>query len=136
MRRHTAIPPATSGFPIIPMIDIMLLLLLFYMLINRYLPPTLNVTLPEASSAVAQQSQAIEISIDAGGRLLVNGAVTAWEGLPAMLAGRDPATVVRIAADKTADYDYVVRALDAAGQAGLPHIALEIKPVPPRAPAG
>jgi biopolymer transport protein ExbD len=32
---------------------------------------------------------------------------------------------VRIAADKVADYDFIVRALDAAAQAGLARIALE-----------
>lgn len=120
----------SGGFPMTPMIDIVLQLLIFFMLISRYLPPTLNVTLPEASTAAPVERPAVSIAIDATGRLLVDGVDTVWDGLPAMLAGRDPETVVRIAADKSADYDYVARALDAAAQANLPHIALEMQPVP------
>jgi biopolymer transport protein ExbD len=114
-----------GGLPVAPLIDVVLLLLIFFMLVSRYLPPSLQVTLPEASAAVADSQLAITLSIDNTGRLSFNGALTQWNELPRLLAGRDPETQVRIAADKTADYDYVVQALDAAAQANLTHIALE-----------
>ena len=131
MKRYSVIPPATTGFPIIPMVDIMLMLLLFYMLVSRYLPPTLAVTLPEASSAVPDARPALELSIDAGGGLALDGNPAQWEALPGLLAGKDPETLVRIAADSRTNYDYVVKALDAAAGAALTHIALETRPVPP-----
>ena len=141
MKRYSVIPPATTGFPIIPMVDIMLMLLLFYMLVSRYLPPTLAVTLPEASSAQVDARPALELSIDARGGLALDGEPAKWEALPGLLAGKDPETLVRIAADSRTSYDYVVKALDAAAGAALTHIALETRPVPaveqpPAAPGG
>jgi biopolymer transport protein ExbD len=114
-----------GGLPVAPLIDVVLLLLIFFMLISRYLPPSLQVTLPEASAAITDSQVAVALSIDNAGQLSVNGNLTHWSELPALLAARDPATQVRIAADKTVDYDYVVQALDAAAQANLTHIALE-----------
>jgi biopolymer transport protein ExbD len=113
------------GFPVIPMIDVMLNLLIFFMLISRYLPPALSVTLPEASNAIPEDRMAVSIAIDAEGTLFVDGESATWEELPGMLTGRDPETQVRIGADRTVDYDYVVQAMDAAASAGLTHVALE-----------
>jgi biopolymer transport protein ExbD len=117
-----------GGLPMTPMIDIVLLLLIFFMLISRYLPPSLNVALPQAASASVDDRPAVAIGIDVDGALAVDGTSQDWDALPGLLAGQDPATQVRIAADKGTDYDYVVRAMDAAGKAGLVHIALEAEP--------
>ena len=59
----------------------------------------------------------------------MDGELTDWPSLPHLLAGHQPETEVRVAADRTTDYDLVVRALDAAAQAGLTHVALETQPV-------
>jgi biopolymer transport protein ExbD len=117
------------------MIDVILNLLIFFMLISRYLPPSLNVALPQAASASVDSRPGIAISIDLRGKLAVDGNDEPWEALPALLKGRDPETQVRISADRSADYDYVVRAMDAAGKAGLVHIALETAPAKDGAPA-
>lgn len=130
MKRYSVIPPATSGFPIIPMVDIMLMLLLFYMLVSRYLPPTLAVQLPEATAGEVDTRPALELSIDELGGLALDGAPIDWTALPGLLAGKDPETLVRIAADSRTNYDYVVKALDAAAGASLTHIALETQPAP------
>jgi biopolymer transport protein ExbD len=120
--------PAGS-FPVIPMIDVMLCLLIFFMLISRYLPPSLNVALPQAASASVDDRPAVAIAIDVEGGLSVDGNPQQWDALPGLLNGRDAGTQVRIAADRGTDYDYVVQAMDAAGKAGLVHIALETQPV-------
>lgn len=125
--------PAGS-FPVIPMIDVMLCLLIFFMLISRYLPPSLNVSLPQAASASVDDRPAVAIAIDVDGGLTVDGDAQGWDTLPALLDGRDAGTQVRIAADRGTDYDYVVQAMDAAGKAGLVHIALETEPVADTAP--
>jgi biopolymer transport protein ExbD len=118
----------SSGFPMTPLIDVVLQLLIFFMLISRYLPPSLSVTLPEAASAHVDDRPAVSISIDLRGQLTVDGQLADWARLPGLLRGRDPATLVRIAADRGTDYDYIVRAMDSAAQANLPHIALETAP--------
>lgn len=128
MARKPVLVEFSGGLPVAPLIDVVLLLLIFFMLVSRYLPPSLSVTLPEASAAQASDRPAVVLGIDAAGRLSVDGQLTDWPSLPHLLAGREPETEVRIAADKTTDYDLVVRALDAAAQAGLTHVALETQP--------
>jgi biopolymer transport protein ExbD len=58
----------------------------------------------------------------------VDGEQFQWEALPRLLEGRDPETRVRISADKQVDYDYIIRAMNAAAEAGLPRIVLETLP--------
>jgi biopolymer transport protein ExbD len=124
----------SQGFPVIPMIDVIFNLLLFFMLISRNLPPTLSVALPEADAATPTDNPpSIALGIDEFGSLQVDGVASDWEALPGVLlsiaAQPDGATTqVRIAADKYVDYDYVVRALDSAAQAGLTNVALETAP--------
>lgn len=125
MARKSMLIDSVEGLPVAPLIDVVLLLLIFFILVSRYLPPSLLVTLPEAASAQVVDQPAVMLSIDSTGRLSVNGEMRDWQSLPHELAGLAVETQVRIAADKTVDYDYVVRALDAAAQAGLTRIALE-----------
>ena len=125
MARKPVLVESGGGLPVAPLIDVVLLLLIFFMLVSRYLPPSLSVTLPEASAAQVSDRPSVALSIDAAGRLSVDGQLTDWPSLPHLLAGRQPETEVRVAADKTTDYDLIVRALDAAAQAGLTHVALE-----------
>ena len=114
-----------GGLPFAPMLDVIFLLLIFFMLITRYLPPSLSVTLPEASTSAVDDRPSIMVSIDMDGLLAVDGVEYQWEALPRLFEGSDPETAVRIAADRATDYELVVRAMDAAGQAGLTRIALE-----------
>ncbi|MCC7477331.1 biopolymer transporter ExbD [bacterium] len=127
----------SQGFPVIPMIDVIFNLLLFFMLISRNLPPALSVALPEADAATPTDNPpSIAISINTAGDLMLDGELTQWEDLGPLLqsiaaAPEGGSTQVRIAADKDVGYDYVVRALDAAAQAGLTQVALETSPSVP-----
>ncbi len=114
-----------GGLPVAPLIDCVMLLLIFFMLISRYLAPSLQVTLPEAAAATPEDKPSVSLSIDSDGILSLDGQVILWDELPARLDGRDPETLVRIAADRTVDYEFVVQAMDAAASASLTHIALE-----------
>jgi biopolymer transport protein ExbD len=127
-RRGRYLLEPAGTFPVIPMIDVMLNLLIFFMLISRYLPPALELTLPQAAASQPTSSDAVHIAIERGGALSVDGAPAQWDELSGLLQGQGPETPVHIAADKDASYDYVVRALDAAAQAGLSRIALETSP--------
>lgn len=122
------------GFPVIQMIDILMLLLVFFMLMNRSLPPSLSVALPRASTSREDDRAAVAITIDRTGQVMVNGILIDWDMLPGQLAGRDPETLVRISADRSTNYDYVVKAMDAAAKAELRNIALETLPEAPPTP--
>jgi biopolymer transport protein ExbD len=124
-RRGRWLQEPAGTFPVIPMIDVILNLLIFFLLISRYLPDALSVDLPRADSGSPTDRSEILIAIDANGDVQLNGEAQAWDDLSGRLAQWDVDTVVHIAADSATRYDFVVRALDAAGSAGLPHIALE-----------
>ena len=127
MRRSYLIE-SSGGLPVAPLVDVVLLLLIFFMLITRYMPPSLSVSLPEASAARPDDHPSVMLSIDVEGQLAVDGEEFSWEALPRLLADRDPETRVRIAADKAVDYDYIIRAMNAAAEAGLPKVVLETLP--------
>jgi biopolymer transport protein ExbD len=124
-RRGRYLQEPAGSFPVIPMIDVMLNLLIFFMLISRYLPPSLDITLPEASSSAVEDQPGVMILMDMEGRLAVNGNEIDWEELASTLSTFEKDRQVRIAADRNTDYDYIVKAMDACAQAGLSRIALE-----------
>jgi biopolymer transport protein ExbD len=117
-----------GGLPVAPLVDVVLLLLIFFMLITRYMPPSLTVNLPEASAATPDNHPSVLLSIDVDGQLAVDGERFSWEALPRLLADREPETRVRIAADKQVDYDFIIQAMNAAAEAGLPRVVLETLP--------
>lgn len=129
MAKRRLLVESGAGLPVAPMVDVVLLLLIFFMLITRFLPPTLNITLPESSTAQTDDRPSISLGISRNGELSVDGETFSWEALPRLFDGRDPQTLVRVAADKGTDYGYIIKALDTAAAAGLVNIALETVPV-------
>ena len=128
MKKKPYLVESSQGLPVAPLVDVVLLLLIFFMLVTRYLAPSLSVTLPEAAASQVDDQPSITITIDEDGNLAVDGDMYQWAALPRLLENRDPDTQVRIAADKETDYDFIVRALDLSAAAGLSHIALETRP--------
>lgn len=115
-----------------PLIDIVFLLLIFFMVSTTFTKESqLNISLPEASAELSDVPAAsIEILItDAGtysinGQSLVNNQLdTLKKGITKVLEGRDTAPVV-ISADAKATHESVVRAMDAAGQLGLINLSI------------
>lgn len=114
------------------LIDVVLLLLVFFMLsttFNRF--AELRIDLPHASAeADDQASHLIDLTIDREGRYYVdrqkvtNASVEVLQSaLRQAIKGRK-AVVVQISADGQTPHQAVVTAMDAARQAGLLHIAI------------
>ena len=117
------------------LIDVVLLLLIFFMVSTRFVEQSkIDLTLPSASrEAPTKAPSSIEISIDrrgqvyVGGKALVNGAVdTIRQALVEARAGREEPIVV-ISADRSTDFQLAVDAMDAARQAGLTRITFPMK---------
>lgn len=115
-----------------PLIDIVFLLLIFFMVSTTFTRENhLSIDLPEASAEASQNPpQAIEILISAKGEYSINNQAlvnhqleTLKRGLQKALAGRDTAPVI-ITADASTPYETVVRAMDAAGQLGLVNLSI------------
>ena len=111
-----------------PLIDVVLLLLIFFMVSTTFKRESvLAVELPEAQGAPLEQAAAeIMVRLDASGTVVVNdeqlpdGEVGTVAGALARASGER----VLVAADAAARHDAVVRVLDAAGRSGLTSVRI------------
>jgi biopolymer transport protein ExbD len=112
------------------LIDVVLLLLIFFMLSTRFIDEgRLQLRLPEAGAEPeAVQRDAVEIEVTAQGGYRVNGRAlinNSRETLAAAIgkaAGNNRAIPVTIRADARATHQSVVTAMDVAGHAGYRQI--------------
>ncbi len=117
---------------ITPLIDVVFILLLFFMVtttFNRY--SELRIELPEASAENEPvQEKILEIAIDSRGLFYVNGKQVKNNKpgnlLQAIRAeiGDNRDMPVSIKADGTSDLQLAITAMDAASKLGLTHIAI------------
>ncbi|OPY65388.1 MAG: Biopolymer transport protein ExbD [Syntrophorhabdus sp. PtaU1.Bin050] len=117
---------------IIPMIDTMFFLLVFFMVasLSMTVQRGLPVNLPHAASARDEVKQVITLTVTKGGRLFVdNDEVSSSAEVAARLADRRKADVelaVLIKADRSAEHGRVVDLMDAVRQVGVSRIAVGV----------
>ncbi len=112
---------------IIPMIDIMLFLLVFFaMLTLRMIPTSGHVTkLPTSSTAVTIPPAKLLVEISQNGQLLVESHVLTLLQLTELLRSRDSSkTAVTIAGNDTASLQQVMSVIDAVKAGGATEIGL------------
>jgi len=112
---------------IIPMIDIMLFLLVFFaMLTLRMIPTTGQVTkLPTSTTATQAPPPKLTVEIASGGKLLVDGQVTTIERITLLVRERDAARLaVTIAGSEDASLQQVMNVIDAVRHGGASQISL------------
>ncbi|MBR1729809.1 MAG: biopolymer transporter ExbD [Selenomonadaceae bacterium] len=122
---------------IIPMIDIMLFLLIFFMISTIYMVQvnTLQVALPQAANGKQDTRQnIISITITANGEIFYDKETEATQNLPLKIQDslkNDSETVFVIRGDRSTRYENVVAILDLLKKSGCRHvsIATEIKAV-------
>ena len=123
---------------LISMIDVLFVLLLFFMVSTTFNRLTqVKIKLPEASGPEAEAApKSVTLVIDADGLYYVKGA----DGMLHQLVDQKPGTLLRelqkmavnstdlpfiISADGKTPHQAVITALDAAGRAGFTHITFE-----------
>ncbi len=120
-------PPDELDLNITPLIDVVFLLLIFFMVSTTFDHESeVNITLPQASKEIAQaKPDAINVAIDAQSRIfinkneLVNSQIsTIKEALYDIAADLEDAPII-ISADEETPYQVVIRTMDAARQLGL-----------------
>ena len=112
---------------IIPMIDIMLFLLVFFaMMTLRMIPSTGQVSkLPTSSTATTMAPPKLMVEIHAGGQLFADGQATTPERISALVRSRDPAKLaVTIAGGEDASLQQVMGVIDAVRNGGATQIGL------------
>ena len=114
---------------LIPMIDVLIVLLIFLVLTTTFShEAALHIHLPEASGQASDKEAGIEWVIDAEGHYEINGHTVDNNNVESIkralvdAAGQNKDPVVTIRADKSTRHQYVIDALDAAGQLGFVHV--------------
>lgn len=130
--------PAEPEINLTPLIDVVFLLLIFFMVSTTFDQRSeLRIQLPESSNdtPVAEVDEPIEITVDADGNLYLNQealvnnrVITLVRAIEAYAAGRKDLPVI-INADGMAPYQSVIKAMDAAGQAGFSDLTFPTKRV-------
>ena len=123
------LPPRIN---ILPMIDVIFAILVFFIVSSLYLTRSegLPVNLPRASTTEVQKNKQIVVSIDNAGKLSVDSQPAEMDGLKAavekLIAKGDTTTVV-VNADKTVEHGLVVDAIDRLRQIENVQLAIAAK---------
>ncbi|MEW6594575.1 MAG: biopolymer transporter ExbD [Thermodesulfobacteriota bacterium] len=110
-----------------PMLDVVFLLLIFFMLTSIFARPMLPVDLPEAESASPAPEKGVAIAIRADGALFLDERPVEPNGIRAAVAARFAAgesREVSLHADQGVPFGRVVEVMDQAKQAGA--VALSV----------
>ncbi|PWM78695.1 MAG: biopolymer transporter ExbD [Phascolarctobacterium sp.] len=124
--------PRDLGKPelmIIPMIDIMFFLLVFFMLSTMYMVDlkTIPVRLPKAESSTVDTASTFAVTLKEDGSLYLGDAATDKESLllaAAMEKKNNANTAVIIRADENVDYGRVIELVDSLKGAGITRFGL------------
>lgn len=104
-----------------PLIDVVFLLLIFFMLTSSFLQPSIPLALPRAAAADEPPPAPVFVSVDQSGLVYLNQEPVVREEfsakLGALLAGRDDRTV-NFRGDRTMPYEVFVALMAEARQAG------------------
>ena len=119
---------------IIPMIDVMLFLLVFFIIVTLQMIPDAGVTmqLPQSTQAQHLPHPKITVNLLRDGTIRVKGVPLSPAALTSLLvADGDPdKTEVTIAADRKVAFQYFITVMDAARAAGVSDIGVAAHLVP------
>ncbi len=119
------------GLNLTPMIDVVFLLLIFFMVSTTFLKRErdINLDLPTSSEAgtVSEELEELVVNVLQDGTVVVGGAEVDENGLLVALrqaAALDPERQVTIRGDRLTAYEHVIRVMDYCGVAGLSNLAV------------
>ncbi|NOZ09647.1 MAG: biopolymer transporter ExbD [Gammaproteobacteria bacterium] len=117
-----------SHLDIAPLIDIVFLLLVFFMLTSTFLvPQAIELKLPESSSSDAADTTSITVSLDQAGQLALNGERIALGQLRMAiepLLKQDTESAITLKSDAHAEVQLLLKVMDELRAAGGSNIAL------------
>lgn len=128
-------PEQKARIELIPMIDTMAFLLVFFMIASLAMSRQagLPVSLPRAEAAAPQTwgDRALVVTMDRQGKVFVNKEPVTWGGLEEEVRARlerRPELIVVINADEDLRHRRVVAAMDAVKRAGAARMAIATRP--------
>lgn len=117
----------SSGSPLGPLLDVVLLLLIFFVVTSSFSTRSLELVLPAAESGRPQTKQGVVVAIDAVGGLAVDSRPISLEALRAVLVdARTAARPIELRADRATPHEHVVTVLDLAQASGVEDLSIAV----------
>jgi len=127
MRFKHEIKRASIRPDITPMIDVVFLLLIFFMLSSQFVYSTkIKVELPKARTATITQENIVSITITKDGNLFIDDKTLSFSDLDKILKTMRDGRI-SIIADKQTDFGMVIKVWDHARDNGIKEINIETK---------
>lgn len=128
--KYTDGDEAIADINVVPLVDIILVVLIIFMVTApMIMKPSINVNLPKAASGEQTTPSQLSITLNAQGKLTLNGAASdegaVSEKAKAEVAA-NPEVQAIIAADKDVPHGNVVRIIDLVKTAGVKKFAISI----------
>ena len=128
-RRRQQDEDATLGLT--PMIDVVLLLLIFYIVTTAFVDREIELQLPDSqSSAVPDERKKLRIELGRGGELALNGKLMTIERLDRAIeveASAGQIRAVEIRADKNVVHGRVIEVLGVVKKHGVENVGIAVK---------
>jgi biopolymer transport protein ExbD len=121
-----------QGPDLTPLIDMVFLLLIFFLLTSFFVRPSIPVELPEAAHTEITEHQDITITIEKDGTILLNGESVSERGFVSAMQRLDSSLddkQVVIQADKEVPFGRVIRVMDLTKKAGVKNISFLVEQV-------
>lgn len=121
----------TGGLDITPLIDIVFILLIFFVVTTTFVHDLgLDIERPAADSATEQPASLVRVGLSDRGEITIDGQPTSAWRIEAEIRDRvlqDADTSVLLVADKSVIADQLVAVMDACRKGGSKHVALAVE---------
>lgn len=135
-------PVDEPGIDLVPLIDVILVLIIFFVVTATFEGRSaLKLELPKATGEATQAKDPLQVLVNADGRYFVGDREVLREGVDALkatigeVAGTDRDRPVMLRADARTPYQAVITAQEALGQLGFRQILLAVATPPGQAEA-
>ena len=111
----------TLSIDMAPLIDVVFLLLIFFMLTSSFVPPAVPLTLPKASSGAPSEAAKVIVSLDQNGQISISEKTIAdveFESALSAALEQNATNAVHFRGDTTVDYGVFLKLISRARNAG------------------
>jgi biopolymer transport protein ExbD len=112
---------ATLSIDMAPLIDVVFLLLIFFMLTSSFVPPSVPLTLPQAASGAPSEAAKVVVSLDANGGISISEkpiANSEFETALRAALDQNATATVHFRGDTSVDYGVFLKLISRARAAG------------------
>ena len=114
-----------------PLVDVMLVLLIIFIVTAPLMTQSIRIDLPQAAAISQEKPEAVNLALDAKGKLYWNDAPLGENELPVRLADaarRQPQPELRLRADRETRYQKIAEIMGMAREAGIEKLGFVTEP--------